>query len=81
MAATTAGSMTASSTAVQTMDHAQLQKIVEKAVARQVKPLRKQIMQLQNSIRLHDVLGGLGYILGLTGLGMWAAARHKETAP
>lgn len=60
---------------------AELQVMIEQAVAQQVKPLRKQLLQYENKVRLHDILGGLGYILGLTGLGMWFAARKKEKAP
>jgi len=57
-------------------DAAALRQMVEKAVAKQIKPLRKQILQYENKIRLHDVLGGLGYILGLTGLAVWLGARR-----
>ncbi len=58
----------------------QIQEMVEQAVARQVKPLRKQLLQYENTVRIHDILGGLGYILGLTCLGLWFSERRKRKA-
>ena len=42
--------------------------VVEQAVARQLRPLREQIDAWQEKIWFHDVLGGLGYIIGIAGL-------------
>ncbi|MFP4058222.1 MAG: carboxypeptidase-like regulatory domain-containing protein [Candidatus Brocadiia bacterium] len=41
---------------------------IEQAVARQVRPLRQQLEAHDQRRRLHDILGGLGYIAGLTGI-------------
>lgn len=51
---------------------------VEAAVAAQIKPLRKELAQFRNEILLRDILGGLGYILGLTGLGFYFLARRRN---
>ncbi len=49
--------------------------LVEEAVARQVGPLREQLQAYEDKVRLHDVLGGVGYILGLAGLALWWRSR------
>lgn len=41
------------------------------SVHRQVIELRKQIDQYEQKTRFHDLLGGIGYILGLMGLGAY----------
>lgn len=48
-----------------------LELMIEQAVARQVRPLREQLIAHQDRIRLQDLLGGIGYILGLAGLVLW----------
>jgi nickel transport protein len=53
------------------MSHEALEAMVERAVARQVGPLREQLAGYEDRVRWHDVLGGLGYILGVTGLAIW----------
>jgi nickel transport protein len=54
--------------------------MIERAVARQVRPLREELMAAQDQARLHDILGGIGYILGLTGIALWWRARRSPTA-
>ncbi|MBO8085018.1 MAG: carboxypeptidase regulatory-like domain-containing protein [Marichromatium sp.] len=49
---------------------------IEQAVARQLRPLREELAAEQARVRLRDLLGGLGYILGLTGLALWWRARR-----
>jgi len=51
--------------------------LVEDAVARQVAPLREQLLAYEDKVRLHDVLGGIGYILGLAGLALWWRSRRS----
>lgn len=53
-----------------------LDALVEQAVARQVAPLREQLAGYEEKVRLHDVLGGIGYIVGLAGLALWWRARR-----
>ena len=57
-----------------------LESMIERAVARQVRPLREELMAAQDQARLHDILGGIGYILGLTGIALWWRARRSPTA-
>lgn len=45
--------------------------LVEQSVARQLRPLREQLETHDTRVRLQDVLGGIGYIVGLAGLGLW----------
>ncbi|HIJ64324.1 MAG TPA: hypothetical protein HPP77_00115 [Candidatus Hydrogenedentes bacterium] len=54
---------------------AEIEQAVADAVAKEIAPLRAQVTKLRQEleryrgqIRLHDVLGGIGYILGLAGL-------------
>lgn len=60
------------------MDQAKLEAMIEKAVAKQVKPLRQELMQYQAKAGMQDILGGIGYIFGLCGLGIWWRQRQKE---
>ncbi len=48
---------------------------IERAVARQVGPLREELRAAQDQARLHDIMGGIGYILGLVGIALWWRAR------
>jgi nickel transport protein len=54
-----------------------LQELIEKAVARQVRPLREQLDAYEAKIRWHDMLGGIGYILGLAGLSFYLLVRRS----
>lgn len=56
-----------------------LEAIVEAVVARHVTPLRKQLNAYEDRRRWHDVLGGIGYILGLTGLAAFLLARRRRS--
>lgn len=47
---------------------AEMQAMIEAAVARQVRPLREQLDAYQDQVRWHDVAGGIGTIIGLAGL-------------
>ncbi|PKF61591.1 cobalt ABC transporter permease [Psychromonas sp. psych-6C06] len=41
---------------------------IEKAVAKQIKPLRQEIQALKEKAGLRDIIGAIGYIFGLLGL-------------
>ena len=45
-----------------------LEAIINKSVARQINPLREDIARYEQKVRLHDIIGGIGYIFGLFGL-------------
>ncbi|MBK8175067.1 MAG: hypothetical protein IPK66_07315 [Rhodospirillales bacterium] len=53
---------------------------VAAAVAAQIRPLREQLNAFEDEVQLRDILGGLGYILGLAGLAAWLRARQRERA-
>ena len=55
----------------------QLKTIVDEAVAKQVRPLQEQILHYENKIRLHDVVGGIGCIVGLAGVSYYFAGKKK----
>ena len=49
-------------------DGTEFKRLVDETVARHVSPLREQLADYESRIRLHDVLAGIGYIVGITGL-------------
>jgi nickel transport protein len=53
---------------------------VERAVARQVEPLRRDLARYQDSVRVHDVLGGIGYVLGLMGLAFYFLGARRRAS-
>jgi nickel transport protein len=46
------------------------------AVQQELEPLRRQLEAYQRKVRMHDVLGGIGYIVGVIGLVAWWKARR-----
>ncbi|MFV0296141.1 MAG: cobalamin biosynthesis protein CbiM [Hyphomicrobiaceae bacterium] len=54
---------------------ANIQKIVEIAVAHQVRPLLEKIEALDGRLRLADIVAGVCMIIGLGGIGLWATTR------
>ncbi len=57
---------------------ADLEKMIEQAVAKQIAPLRAELNRQQEKTRLQDILGGLGYIMGLFGISAYFLARRKQ---
>jgi nickel transport protein len=55
----------------------QLSQLVSHAVAKQVNPLREQIVAYENKVRFSDIIGGLGIIIGIFGIIAWWQARQK----
>ena len=53
---------------------------IEQAVARQIKPLRQELAAYQAKANLQNVLGGIGYIFGICGLGIWWQNRQQKKA-
>lgn len=69
-------------TAPAAADEARLQKLIAEAVGDQVRPLERKLAEYQQKTRLSDVLGGIGYILGITGvLFYFLGARRKKSEP
>lgn len=64
-----------------TVDATQIDRIIDKAVARQVEPLLEAYEVASGRARFNDVIGGIGMIVGLAGIGMWAASRRRNRPP
>jgi len=62
------------------MKEAELRKIIEETVDRKMSPVMDTLIDIREEIAigLDDVVAGLGYILGVTGLLAWFYARKKE---
>ncbi|WP_299794733.1 hypothetical protein [uncultured Shewanella sp.] len=50
--------------------------IIEAALVKAIQPLRNQLDRYEENIRWHDILGGIGYIMGLFGL--WSLMRARR---
>ncbi len=51
------------------IEQALLQKVVEESLDRKLAPIKRMLAEnLDRKPRLHDILGGIGYLLGLAGL-------------
>ncbi|HIJ79461.1 MAG: hypothetical protein OEY01_11425 [Desulfobulbaceae bacterium] len=57
---------------------AELQQMIDQAVARHIVPLQEDIARYEQRVRLHDIIGGIGYIVGLFGLGAFVLGRKKQ---
>ena len=57
---------------------AELESIVRRAVAKQLKPLQKELRAYREKVLFRDILGGLGFILGIFGIAAWFAARKSS---
>lgn len=60
---------------------ADLRTLVDQSIARQIRPLREQLDAYQQKIWWHDVIGGIGYIVGLAGLAFGLANRKPRPSP
>lgn len=53
---------------------------VDRAVARQVRPLLEAYEAAEGRVRFNDVMGGIGMIVGLAGIALWVSARRRAGA-
>lgn len=60
-----------------------MQSLVQDAVREQVQPLREQIEGYEERRRLHDILGGIGYIVGVAGIAFYflGVSRRRARGP
>lgn len=65
------------SKATATLSDDRLAALVERAVARQVGPLRAELQAHADRARLGDVVGGIGFIFGIAGLVLWWHNRRR----
>ncbi len=49
---------------------------IEQAVTRAIKPLAREIAELKQKSRLSDIIGGIGYIMGI--LGVFAYLKYRK---
>lgn len=57
---------------------AEQQALIERALARQLRPLREQLSRAEDRLLLRDLLGGIGWIFGTAGVAFWWRARSKK---
>ncbi|MGE5475551.1 MAG: hypothetical protein ACM3Q1_02770 [Bacteroidales bacterium] len=68
--------------AVRDGDGADLRSFIDQSVARQIRPLREQLDAYQEKVWWHDVIGGIGYIVGVAGFAFgWANRRQRREPP
>lgn len=58
-----------------------IERIVDEAVSRQVRPLREQLDAFEHEVRIRDVIGGIGYIVGAVGLVALLKSRRGHGRP
>lgn len=63
----------------QNISNEQLSQLIETAVAKQIVPLRKELAAFKEKAGLQQLLGGIGYIFGLCGVGIWLRQRYRKT--
>lgn len=51
---------------------------LQKAITKAIRPLREKIDRYEAKTRMHDILGGIGYIFGLFGLFMFVRNRKQQ---
>ncbi len=56
---------------------AQIERAVDAAVARQLRPLMEAYEAAESRTRFNDIMGGIGMIIGLAGLALWSSGRRK----
>ena len=65
------GAVQNSNAASTSPDEEALTRKIEAAVAKRIRPLVREIGELKEEVRFHDILGGIGYILGLAGVAFY----------
>jgi hypothetical protein len=55
-----------------------LRTLIASTVQREIRPLRRELTRLRESQRLHEIIGGLGYIGGLFGVLFFVYARRER---
>jgi nickel transport protein len=63
------------------LDDTALHALIATAVAREVRPIAERIEAADAQLRLTDIAGGLGMIMGLAGLALWARSKRLIGPP
>lgn len=61
-----------------TLSQDELAGLINRAVARQIGPLRQEVNAYRNDVRMSDVMGGIGVIIGIFGVCAWVVARRQN---
>ena len=73
------GAQPAATPAPAAMDPAVMEAVVAKAVKREIKPVLDMLVEAQTKdASFKDIMGGIGYILGLFGVAAYMAARNRD---
>jgi len=56
----------------------EIERIVDRSVARQLEPIRRALEKDRNKQRFSDIAGGIGYIIGLMGLAAYLHSRRRQ---
>ena len=59
-------------------DTAAIEAAVDRAVARQIRPLLEAYDEAEGRVRFNDIVGGIGMIVGLAGAALWASSRRRR---
>ncbi|MCB9947072.1 MAG: carboxypeptidase regulatory-like domain-containing protein [Rhodospirillaceae bacterium] len=60
---------------------AMIDRSVDTAVARQIRPLLEAYDEADGRVRFNDVIGGIGMIIGIGGAALWMASRRHRQPP
>jgi nickel transport protein len=63
---------------LKTRDAGEVERMIEKAVARQLEPIRRALEESQRRRKITDVVGGIGYIVGLMGLILYFRSKQRQ---
>ena len=66
------------SSAEKALSPTDIEQVVDRAVARQLAPIRRAMEESRKQRRISDVIGGIGYIVGLMGLVMYFRSKRKR---
>ncbi|HIP38908.1 MAG TPA: hypothetical protein EYG88_05950 [Desulfocapsa sulfexigens] len=60
------------------MDNAELKKMLEELIRQELAPIKRSLAESrQNKPGFRDIMGGIGYLIGLAGLAAWLRNRAK----
>lgn len=72
-------SLIASPSSSAEVDNAELKQLIEEVLEKQLAPIRRSLAKAENNKpTIHDILGGIGYLLGLAGLAAWLKNRRPR---
>ena len=66
------------SSAEKALASADVERMVDEAVARRLAPIRRALEESRRQRKIIDIIGGIGYIVGLMGLIMYFKSRQKR---